>query len=1184
MKSLLTAIFLVISALFSTAQTFRINEVMTSNAGIISDADGDTPDWIEFYNSGTTVVNLKGYGLSDKKDQPYQWIFPDFMVKPGEYVLVFASGKDKKQAPVHWNTVISSGDEWKYLVPKSEPVTNWRFNDFNDSSWLTGKSGFGFGDDDDATKIPDATSVYIRKKFNVADPSEIIQLVLHMDYDDGFVAYLNGQEIARANMVDKGQFPDYASLATSQHEAVIYQGMTPEKFVIDNPIAWLKSGENVLAIQGHNILSSSTDLTIIPFLSFGTTTVPDNPRNIALLKLETTQLNTNFKLDADGESIYLTKPSGELADSIRIGILKPNESFGRSVKKESNWAIFTTATPNRANSGQEFSAEKPANPVFSSPGGIYSAALTLKLSAPSTNDTIYYTTDGSVPNRFSNIYTGPVNIITSKVIRACILKSGMLPGETITNSYILSGLKNMPVVSVSMNPTDLWDYYTGIYVKGPNAQADNPYFGANYWMDWEKACHFELMEPIGNKVIDLNVGTKIFGNWSRANIQKSMAFHCRKSYGSEYFKYKIFEERPFDEFKDLVLRNSGNDWNNTMFRDGLMTGLTLGMNLDQQAFRPSVFYLNGEYWGILNIREKVNEQMLATHHDLKPEDISILENNGGLVAGTVGDYWTMVSFLEQNTLSVPANYNKMLEWIDVGSFIDYFASQIYFRNHDWPGNNIKYWRTNDSNGRWRWILFDTDFGMGIWGSQPTENTLALATEPNGPTWPNPPWSTLMFRRLLENTGFRNQFVNRFADLLNTRFKSDVVNKAIDRKRDMIAGEIGNHLQKWNGGTINDWQWNVQMIKNFASARPANVFNHIKLKFNFQNPQTITARADSTQGTIQLNSLKLTNLPWKGAYFPDVPVTLTAIPLAGYRFVKWTGITSGSTSSTVTVVPQANLEITAFFESDGSHYEDVVINEISFNNNASKNPGDWIELYNKGKYDIDISGWKLTDSDPNHQFIFAANTWLKANEYLVISNDLVQMKAVFGAVKNLVEPFTFNFGLGNTVDAVKLYSRDAQLIDEVNYGNSEPWQTFSYDELWSLELIDPSKNNNYGKNWFISEKEGTPGMRNTPYIPDATRDLQAVPANAELLQNYPNPFIQGTYLEFKLTKPEKYRISIHDVNGRIIRVFEDNDQSSSVHTIYWDGMDNSGKPVATGVYFYQLESDGFSEMKRMIKMQ
>lgn len=1157
---------------------------MSSNGGIITDEDGDSPDWIEFFNAGTAPVNLFGYGLSDKKDQPFQWTFPDFKVSPGEYSLVFASGKDRRQSPAFWTTVISQGDDWKYLAAQSEPANNWRFMDFDDSSWLTGKSGFGFGDDDDATKISDATSVFIRKKFNITNPSGIAQLILHMDYDDGFVAYLNGQEIARANMDDRGQYPIFSSLATNQHEASIYQGLAPEKFTIENPSAILKAGENILAIQGHNILSSSTDFSLIPFLSVATSEPPANPRTIAMLNLGTTQMHANFKLDADGETVYLSKPSGEIADSVRIGNLKLNTSYGRSLKNAAVWAIFPNPTPNKENSGEEFPVDKPGKPLFSFPGGLYPSALSLKLTAPSASDTIYYTTDGSIPNRFSNIYNSEINIISSKVIRACVLKSGFLPGETVTNSYILSGIKKIPVVSVSMNPDDLWDYYNGIYVKGPNAQANNPYFGANFWMDWEKPCHFEMMEITGNKVIDLDAGTKIFGNWSRANAQKSMAFHFRKSYGAEYIKYKIFDERPFDEFKDIVLRNSGNDWNNTMFRDGLMTGLTIGMNMDQQAFRPSVFYLNGEYWGILNIREKVNEDMIATHHDLDRDDISILENNGAIVAGSAGDYWTMVSFLEQNTLSVPANYSKMLEWIDVNSFIDYYAAQIYFRNHDWPGNNIKYWRTNDSNGRWRWIIYDTDFGMGIWNSQPSENTLELATAANGPSWPNPPWSTLMFRRLLENSGFRNQFVNRFADLLNSRFSVDHVYNAIDWKRNVISDEIGKHFQKWNTESYNNWYSNVQAAINFANGRTSNVFNHMRLKFNFQSPQTITARTDSTKGSIQLNSLRLSNYPWKGAYFPDVPITLTAVPLAGYRFVKWTGITTGSNLATVTVVPKANLDMTAVFENDGSHYEDLVINEISFNNNASVNPGDWIELYNKGKYDIDISGWKLTDSDPSHQFVFAANTWLKANEYLVVSNDLTKMKAVFGSVKNLIEPSTFNFGLGNMLDAVKLYSSNAQLIDEVNYSSSEPWLTFSYDELWSLELIDPAKNNNSGRNWFISEQKGTPGMRNTPYIPDSNPDIKLETKTTDLIRNYPNPFANGTFLEYKFPKPGKYKISILDVNGRVMKVFDENELLQSARMIYWDGKDDSGKVVGAGVYFYRLESEGINEIKRMIKME
>ena len=1004
-----------------------------------------------------------------------------------------------------------------------------------------------------------------------------------MDYDDGFVAYLNGVEIARSHMDNQFDFPRFDVMASSQHEAWMYLGLSPEVFSVNSPYNLLKAGENVLAVQVHNIDTGSSDLSAIPYFSVGTIEKPEIQRTIDILNLKTNDFHTNFKLDADGESIYLTDPSGVIADSVRFGSLMPNTSYGRSQNNPEIWTVFLTSTPGNENSEEGLTEEKPGVPIFSIPAGIYSINIQVSLIAPEWNDTIYYTTDGSIPTRLSAIYSREFNLHTSKVIRARILKSGMQPGETVTNSYIIYSNKNLPLVSISMDPTDLWDYYSGIYVKGPNAQTDYPYFGANYWMDWEKACHFEMMESVGNKVIDVDAGVRIYGNWTRANEQKSMAFYCRKSYGSEYFKHKIFKERPFDEFKDLVLRNSGNDWNITMFRDGLMTGLTKDLNVDQMAFRPAIIFLNGDYWGILNIREKINEYFIAKNHDVKPEDVTLLEGNGSPIVGNADDWWKMYSFVQQNTLNIQSNYDQVIAQIDLDSFTDYFISEIFFRNHDWPGNNIKYWKTNDKNGRWRWIIFDTDFGMGIWNTLATDNTLALATATNGPDWPNPPWSTLMLRRMLENIEFRNKFVNRFADLLNSTFLAERVIKAIDVKRDLIADEIGNHFLKWNTDPQNNWLWNVQMMKNFASERPANVFEHIRLKFNYKNPQAITVRADLTQGNIQLNSLQLTKFPWRGSYFQEVPVSLTAMPKAGYRFVKWIGITAGSNTSSITVTPMLNLDLTAVFESDGNHYDDIVINEISYNNAAPEDPGDWIEFYNKGMYDIDISGWKITDADPNHQFIFAVGTLIKANEYLVVCNDLIKMKTVFGSVKNLYETFAFNFGLGNTVDAVKLYSRENQLIDEVNYSNDESWQTYTFDELWSLELINPNKDNNSGYSWTLSEKNGTPGIHNTLYIPDAISDWHVAKNTPELFQNYPNPFLEGTSIEFKMNSPGKYLLSIFDVNGRIIRNMAGDSRLSDLHSLYWDGCDAVGKQVIPGVYFYRLECDGFSEVKQMIKM-
>lgn len=1183
MKLLLAGLMALFAFTSIQAQSLRINELMSSNSGAVTDADGETSDWIEIYNAGTVPVALNGYGLSDKKATPFLWTFPDYKISAGEYLLVFASGKDRRTIPGYWNTIISKGDDWKYLVPTTEPPSNWRTIDFNESGWLTGKSGFGFGDDDDNTRLTNASCVFMRKKFSITSVQDVQQLVLHMDFDDGFVAYLNGKEIARVNMTGKGDFPPYNALASDQHEALIYQGLSPEKYLISDPGSVLKAGENILAIQVHNIFTTSTDLSAIPFLSVSTTSQPAPPRIIASLNLISTQLHTNFKIDADGESIYLTKPTGQLADSVRMAAIPSNHSYGRTVADPSKWSVFPASTPGKVNSGTDLSTETPGDPQFNLPGGIYPQAQKIKLTPSSPGDTIFYTVDGSEPTKTSAIYMSEIALTGSQVIRAKVLKSGMLPGKTVTNSYIVGSIKKNPVVSISMNPNDLWDYNTGIYVKGPNAQTANPYFGANFWQDWEKSCHFELFETTGKKEVDVDAGTKIFGNWSRANNQKSMAFYCRKSYGYESINYKIFPDQPYTEFKDIVLRNSGNDWNLTMFRDGLMTGLTKGLNIDYQAFRSATIYLNGAYWGILNLREKVNEHFLAAHHDVDPDEIILLDNNSNPIIGNPDSWKQLYAFIEQNSLVTQANFEKVTSQIDFDNYLNYTISQIYFANHDWPGNNIKYWKTTDPSSKWRWIIFDTDFGMGYWDNAPQKNSIDIVTATNGTEWHNLPWSTLMLRKLLENTSFRNQFANRFCDLMNSAFLPERVVRAVDQKQNMIIDEIGNHLQKWSGGSVSNWQGAVQVIRNFALLRPNFILYHVQNKFGFKSVQPLITRADSTQGSIQLNSLKLTKFPWTGNYFPDVPVTLTAIPNAGYRFVKWTGVSTGSTSPTINVTPQAGLDITALFENDGSHYEDVIINEISYNNAADRNPGDWIELYNKGKYDIDLSGWKLTDSDPDHQFIFAANTWLKAGEYLVIANDLTKMKAVFGPLKNLQEPFAFNFGLSNLTDAVKLYSRQNQLIDEVVYSNSEPWQTFEATELWSLELIDPTKNNNSGRNWVLSQKDGTPGMRNTPMIPDGSEELP-IAGSTENSTCVPNPFTDGTFIRFTPKFTANYQVTIKDVGGKEILKISQPGSFTEKQSIYWNGQDRNGRPVAPGIYFYTIEANGFREVGKVIKMQ
>ena len=202
------AVFLSFSSvLFS--EGLVINEVMSSNGSTIFDEDGDTPDWIELYNSETVDIDLGGYGITDNPAEPYKWIFPVIEVQPQNHLLIYASGKDRLEWVAHWETVIDWGDNWYYFLGNNEPPNNWNQQNFDDAGWLSGPSGFGYGDEDDATEISPVISLYVRRDFTISAIESVLKILLHVDYDDAFVAYINGSEIARANIGSPGAPPSY---------------------------------------------------------------------------------------------------------------------------------------------------------------------------------------------------------------------------------------------------------------------------------------------------------------------------------------------------------------------------------------------------------------------------------------------------------------------------------------------------------------------------------------------------------------------------------------------------------------------------------------------------------------------------------------------------------------------------------------------------------------------------------------------------------------------------------------------------------------------------------------------------------------------------------------------------------------------------------------------------------------
>ena len=774
----------------------RINEVVSSNSEYI-DEDGDTPDWLELHNYGTQDISINGWFLSDDVDDLEKWIFPNITLSPNQYLLLWASSKDRSNIS-YSRTLVNQGDAFKYLIPTSEPGSTWKTLSFDDSGWSESASGFGYNDADDTTIIPTGTtSVYLRKVFEITDLSSISSLILDIDYDDAFVAYLNGVEVARANI--NGVPPAFDSGTIQDHEAQMYSGGSPDRFLISDFSSILTLGNNILTVQAHNVSSNSSDFTIIPFLS--AVFITPNSSGVTppdILNLATNNLHTNFKISSSSEILSLSDALGNIVDQLTAENLPPNTSIGIS-SNSGNLVSYLDTTPGYENSTTEYLGAVQSEVDFSQEGGLIDESFTLSLSRSNPGEVIRYALGGEEPTESSSTYINPIEINTNTSVRARIFLDNYFPSPIYTKSYIIGANHEIDVMLLTTDPDNFFDQDTGIYVFGPDGTYDTnqPYFGANFWEDWERPIHFYFHENETDDFSEFNAGIKIFGGWSRGqNGQRSMSIFARGEYGDSKFDYPFFNQLGYDNFQALVLRNSGQDWMRSSMKDIMLTSLMRGSGLDFQEHNPVATYINGEYWGMYNLREKINEHMLASKHNVDAGDITLLTNNVEEIEGSNEEYNQLIDYISSTDLTLDSNFEYVEQQIDLNAYALYQASNIFFNNTDWPGNNIKFWKHQE--GKWRWIMYDTDFGFGpFWAPENyDENTLGFALYPHGQNWPNPSWSTLLFRRLTTNIGFRNKFINRYADELNTRFLADKVKNHIDQIYATIEPEVITHYERW----------------------------------------------------------------------------------------------------------------------------------------------------------------------------------------------------------------------------------------------------------------------------------------------------------------------------------------------------------------------------------------------------
>ena len=804
-----------------------INEFLVRNRTSIEDEDGDLFEWIELYNSGDQAVNLENFWLSDKESNPYKWRFPEVIIGPDDYLVVFASGKNRRDP------------EGSYL-----------------------HTGYGLNDRDDELifKTPGGRIIdhlAIRDQFTDVsfgrDPEDHGTWLYFPQPTPGEENYTRGYEsLSGLPPVEEG------ALSINEVMAVNLSTIADEDGDYPGWIELYNSGDAPINLDGFGL--SDDEDTLFRWVFPDVTIDPDNYMLVFASRKdrrdpEGGSLHTNFQIQGTGETLLLTHPSGQVLDRMHSGRLAPDLSAGRNPDSSESRYFFTDSTPGGANSSAGYAGYSFA-PRVSAAGGFYGDSIMVTLESSSHGAEIRYTLDGSEPTlayaRFSEavkitdtatlrppaydegiLYTEPIEINETTVLRARSFEEGKLPSTTINRTFYIGTDHDLPVLSIMTDPDSMFDPVNGIYMRGTGSSDTFPFFGANFWQSIEIPVHLEFYEPDGKLGFRFDMGLRIAGQYSRAEPKKSFNLFARNIYGYNEFKFPFFPdfypEKPLAN-KAITLRTSGQDWQFSKIRDILLTSLLEDTGLDYQAHRQAVLYINGSYWGIYNIRERINEHFLAYNHDVDPDNVDLLQGNGWVRSGSNDHYVSMLNYARSNNLSDPENYEYIATQMDIVNYIDYWVAQIYFGHTD--SGNIRFWREQSPEGKWRWITFDQDWAF--WGDNYSHNTIRFVTNPAG-TGSGQALNTDLMVNLMRNDQFRDKFIERLAYHLNYTFETGRVLERIDTLAKNIESEMPLQMERW-GGTMNNWHHHVNILRIFAERRQGYLLKHIQGYFNLSSEE------------------------------------------------------------------------------------------------------------------------------------------------------------------------------------------------------------------------------------------------------------------------------------------------------------------------------------------------------------
>jgi len=600
--------------------------------------------------------------------------------------------------------------------------------------------------------------------------------------------------------------------------------------------------------------------------------------------------HSNFKLSAEGETLYLSNTEGTKINTVNFPALKADNSYGFN-SINSTYVYYETPTPKNKNETSIPYNGYALFPGINLPAGIFFEAVNFNYQNTDKSLTIRYTTDGNYPTNESEILPEQNLFNKDTVLSLRAFKPGLIPSNVEVRSLLFNKATAYPIISLVFPPAFVFDEINGMYVIGPYGNPYHPFENANFWNDIKHPAFVNYFDENMQMQLADFYELKLHGLTSRMRPMKAIRITAKKKYGPSKIEYNFFEERAkIEEYNTIIFRNSGQDFNKTMFRDAFLQLHFKKYKIDceYQWDKLALVYFNGEFWGIHHIRDFYDETYFSQYASVAEDEVNLGEYyfTGDLkILGDLQSWEDLQKFIDNNSLSNTENYKLVQQQIDLNSITDFFIAESFINNIDWPQNNVKFWKTNKSSSKWRYAFFDLDASFG-WFDQTIAEANRLGDVLNDSKFDDNSHVKL-FKALLNNKNFKNEFVNRYCDLLNSAFLEDSLTESILLYKEKLLPEIEAHHKKWDIN-FEDWNKEIDSLLIFAKERNSYAIRYLKSALELEKQIVLTIKENSLKSgfNFKINSIEVDKNYWKGNYFKEVPQKIEVLTKDENRVFKY----------------------------------------------------------------------------------------------------------------------------------------------------------------------------------------------------------------------------------------------------------------------------------------------------------